>query len=516
MSGASQHQNSSATQVATQSMTSRILSRASEFPTSVLYLAGESEWTAGRIADDALQLAFGMLASGVRPGDQIVTQVGNRPEAAVILLACLVTGTILVPLPPRYKSAEVTAILSKLRPSLYFCEAQYYASFADVPASVVGTQRRFIIGNHAEGIGLASWHTLKREVGEDLPVVDLEAPAVLVHTSGTTGEPKLVVHTQASLARIVERVAGFNSGNTTKMLVTLSCANVSALTSYLTSMVLGRLTVLLDGFEPNATLDAIEKHRCTTVFLTPHMAHLINQAQRSRPRQVDSLVFCVCSGDVCHPSIKEDFARLFGRTLHTSWGMTEAIGTLRVGQTPGAYAAAPDCAHLVDDQGHPVDDGEAGELVIRDSTLFKGYWLGAGQIDGARKNGWFHTGDIMRKDGNGDLHYVARKKDLIINDGRKVAPAEIEHALLMHPAVAEVAVVGVQDLSLGQRIVGFVVLDASCRVAPDEILRELATRLADYKVPERLFVVAQIPRNELGKAIRPLLIGRALDLTLNR
>jgi acyl-coenzyme A synthetase/AMP-(fatty) acid ligase len=245
------------------------------------------------------------------------------------------------------------------------------------------------------------------------------------------------------------------------------------------------------------------------------MAHLLIQAQRTRPRQVDSLVFCVCSGDVCHPSIKEDFAALFGRTLHTSWGMTEAIGTLRVGQTPGAYAAAPECAQLVDDNGHPVDDGEAGELVIRDSTLFKGYWLGTGQIDDARKNGGFHTGDIMRKDSNGDLHYVARKKDLIVIDTSKVAPAEIERALLLHPAVAEAAVVGVPDLSLGQRIVGFVVLDASCRVGPDDILRELATRLTDYKVPERLFVVEQIPRNVLGKAIRPLLIEHALDPTRN-
>src|SRR5258708_7465453 len=245
------------------------------------------------------------------------------------------------------------------------------------------------------------------------------------------------------------------------------------------------------------------------------MANSLNQAQRGRPRRVDSLKLCTVGGDVCHPAIQQEFADLFGQPLHSVWGMTESIGTLSVGQVPGAYAAAPDCTQLLDDDGNVVKDGAAGELVIRGSNLFKGYWRGPGEIDDGRTNGWFHTGDIMRKDDNGEYRYVARKKDLIINDGDNIAPAEVEAALLVHPAVAEAAVVGLPDVALGQRVVGFVVLHASSSVEPQDILCDVATRLADYKLPERLFVVEQIPRNGMGKAIPPRLVQLAAH-SINR
>jgi acyl-CoA synthetase (AMP-forming)/AMP-acid ligase II len=277
------------------------------------------------------------------------------------------------------------------------------------------------------------------------------------------------------------------------------------------TMALGMSLALLDGYDPDTMLDAIEKYRCMGAVLTPYMTSSLVEVQRVRPRRVDSLKVCLVGGDVCHPSIQKDFAELFGQPLHILWGMTEAIGAVTVGSIPGTYAAAPDSFQIVDDDGNVVKDGDEGELLIRGSILFKGYWLGPDKIDDGRKNGWFHTGDIMRKDRDGNLHYVARKKDLIITDGINVAPAEVERELLAHPAVAETAVIGVPDDHLGQRIVGFVVLrDASnASVDPEDILRDVKTRLADYKVPERLIVVEHIARNGMGKAIRPRLQERA-------
>jgi acyl-CoA synthetase (AMP-forming)/AMP-acid ligase II len=171
--------------------------------------------------------------------------------------------------------------------------------------------------------------------------------------------------------------------------------------------------------------------------------------------------------------------------------------------------AVPDCAQLFDEDGCHTQDGATGELAIRGSNLFKGYWQGPGKIDSGRRNGWFFTGDILRKDDTGEFHYVARKKDLIITDGDNVAPVEVELALLAHPAVTEAAVIGIPDPALGQRIVGFVILDATNGSAPQDVLRDVAMKLADYKLPERLFVVDHIPRNGMGKVIRPQLAEMA-------
>jgi acyl-CoA synthetase (AMP-forming)/AMP-acid ligase II len=513
MSNAAQHLKFEAAQAVeegtTEGIASRIFALARRRPASVLFLAGEESWTATRVASEALQLAHGMLAAGVKPGDRVAMQLGNRPEAAVVLLACLGVGAILAQLNPTYKPAELDAFLRKVQPSLYFCEARFYTAIADTASAVVPVQRHFMIGDESGASGRPSWHTLKRDEGEALPVVDLHAPAVLLYTSGTTGSPKLVAHTQLSLAHIIERVESFGFGESSRILGTLPPFSVSGLVPLLGCMAIGMSAVLLNGYDAEAVLDAAEKYRCTALILTPYMVSSLNQAQRARPRDLSHLKLSICGGDVCHPSISQDFAAVFGQTLNPAWGMTEGIGTLSAGQTPGTYAPAPDCAVLVDDDGIEVEDGEPGELMISGDNLFKGYWLGPGKIDTARRTGWFATGDIMRKDANGDLHYVARKKDLIVRGGINVSPAEVEQTLMLHPAVAEAAVVGVQDISLGQRVVGFVILNQAADVDPRDIVRWVATRLADHKVPEWLLVIDEIPRNLMGKTIRPQLAERA-------
>jgi acyl-CoA synthetase (AMP-forming)/AMP-acid ligase II len=509
MSNAAQHLKFEAVPAVEEGIAKRIFSLAHRRPANVLFLAGEESWNARRVASEALQLAHGMLAAGVKPGDRVAMQVANRPEAAVILLACLSVGALLAQLNPAYKPAELDAFLRKVRPSLYFCEARHYTAIADTAAAVVPIDRHFMVGDESEASGLPSWHTLQRDEGKALPVIDLHAPAVLVYTSGTTGAPKLVAHTQVSLAHIVERIESFGFGESSRMLSTLSPHSVTGLVVLLGCMTIGMSAVLLNGYDDDAVLDAAEKHRCTSVFLTPYMVSSLNQVQRARPRDISHLKLCMCGGDVCHPSISQDFAVVFGQTLKPAWGMTEGIGTLTAGQTLGTYALAPDSGVLVDEDGIEVEDGEEGELMIRGDNLFKGYWLGPGQIDAARRTGWFATGDIMRKNANGDLHYVARKKDLIVRGGINISPAEVEQTLVLHPAVAEAAVVGVQDVSLGQRVVGFVILNEAVAVDPRDILRWAATRLVDYKVPEWLLVIDEIPRNEMGKTIRPRLAERA-------
>jgi acyl-CoA synthetase (AMP-forming)/AMP-acid ligase II len=162
---------------------------------------------------------------------------------------------------------------------------------------------------------------------------------------------------------------------------------------------------------------------------------------------------------------------------------------------------------LVNDKHVPVPPGEVGELVLRGPNVTIGYWAGPGLIEDAPKDGWFYTGDLMRQDDQGNLWFVSRKKHLIIRGGSNISPVEVEQALISHPAVGDAAVLGVPDPELGQRVAGFVQLASSAQgVNLNEIRAHVAEQLADYKVPESLKIVREIPRNALGKIDRQLLL----------
>jgi long-chain acyl-CoA synthetase len=166
---------------------------------------------------------------------------------------------------------------------------------------------------------------------------------------------------------------------------------------------------------------------------------------------------------------------------------------------------APSSAGAEGDRVAPANDQPAGA---------GDYWSGPGQID-APSDGWFHTGDLMREREDDELWFVSCKKDLIIRGGSNISPIEVERVLIAHPAVRDAAVVGVPDKILGQRVVGLVRLEDNVAV-PDDILADAQARLADYKVPEWLEVVDEIPRNALGKINRTSLLAIISDSRVRR
>jgi long-chain acyl-CoA synthetase len=262
--------------------------------------------------------------------------------------------------------------------------------------------------------------------------------------------------------------------------------------------------ILFEQFDPDALLDAIEPHRCSWLIGVPLMYAAIVDGQRRQPRRVDAMRFCLVAGDVCPPQLQQDFCDLFGTPLRSFWGSTETFGTFTYGSQPGPVSRpAPGTRfHLVDDKGRPAPRGEVGELLVRGPSVSVGYWSGPGRVS-APADGWFHTGDLMTEGEEAELWFVSRKKDLIIRGGSNISPIEVERVLMAHPAVRDAAVVGIPDATLGQRVVGLVMLaDGSDRSVLDSILNHARTKLADYKSPEWLEVVDEIPRNALGKIDR--------------
>ncbi|WP_161491854.1 class I adenylate-forming enzyme family protein [Bradyrhizobium centrolobii] len=478
-------------------------------PGDVAFVFGEQPWTYERVAIEADRAARGMAASGVRSGDRVALHMMNRPEYIVAYFACFRIGAIAVPLRTAFKFAELAPLLQRLRPALYIGEPDLYENVAPLDTSVLPEERRFIVG--AEGDVGPTWEELC-EAGSDIELLafaDAERPAVLITTSGTTGEPKLVVHTPTSLACSMHLMSSnWEWFQEDVMTLPLPLAHMSGLAVFLTLYHLGATFVLLESFDANVVLDAIERHRCTVNLGFPaHYAAML-ASQRVRPRDLRSLRACYTGGDVCPTDLQIQIGASFGASLHNVWAATEVCGTLASSRRPGPVVRIVDDTQilLIADEGHEAAEGETGELLVRGRNLFAGYWENPEATAQSLEGGWYHTGDLMRRRGD-ELEFVGRKKDIIIRGGTNISPVEVEEAIAAaHPMVEEAAVAGIPDPVLGQRVVGFVKLaDGADASVVAEIRRNLEARLAVYKIPEHIAVLDALPRTALGKVDRTAL-----------
>jgi long-chain acyl-CoA synthetase len=486
--------------------------RANTRPKNAAFIKDKRIWTYERLANEVDRLARGLIEHGIRKGDRVALHMANLPELVVAYHACFRVGAIAASLNIRFKTAELRPLLQRLRPSLYIGQASLYHQVASIDSSILAPNSRFVVvDDSVNDPRVQTWTRLfAGATGEPIRVApEVDAPAVLLTTSGTTGQPKFVIHTLATLAKAAESFEHFDLDS--DQITTLFCPMVhaSGLFTMLACIQFGVPFILLERFDPEAILEAIERHQCTWAVGLPFMYAALLHHQRARARNVESLRTCLVGGDVCPPQLQDQFPAVFGIALRSFWAATEACGSLTYGLQPGPVSRiAPGAqVRLVDDNRVVVARGEVGELVVCGPHVTIGYWAGPGQIKDTPKEGWFHTGDLMRQDEKGDLWFVARKKHLIIRGGSNISPVEIERVLMAHPAVRDAAVVGLPDPELGQRVAGFVQLaDSGQSVDADEILAFATERLADYKVPETLEIVDRIPRNTLGKIDRQLLL----------
>src|SRR6202158_3500838 len=493
-----------------------LMHQAQTRPKSTAFVFHEEVWTYERLAAEAERLARGLAARGVGPGDRVALHMMNRPEMIVAYYACFELGAIAAPLRTAFTFAELAPILQRLKPALYIGDIGLYENVAPVDASILAPGKRFVVNGTFEDHGVQPWQTLfDGDSDTDLSNSPaLYKPAVLINTSGTTGQPKFVVHTPATLSETIDLIVEhwvFSDDDV--MIEPLPMAHMSGLITFLSFIQFGAPFVLLEGFDADTFLDTIESHRCTWCVGFPAQYAALLECQRARPRNLASLRICLTGADVCPIDLQERITSIFGAPLYNVWGATEVVGSLTFGLQRGPVARIVEGARvrLIDENGADVVDGDAGELLVRGANVFDGYWNDPKATEESLKAGWYHTGDLMRRGGGGELWFVSRKKDIIIRGGTNISPVEVEQALVAaHPAVEEAAVVGIPDAVLGQRVFGFVKLaKRATDTVVSEILRNVATRLASYKVPERLEIIDALPRNALSKVDRNMLQAMA-------
>ncbi len=450
-------------------------------------------------------LAWGLVDRGLKPGDRIALLLGNSIEYVIAYFAVLRAGLVAVPMNPAYTAAEVTVLLLDSGAGLVFVEPATTAVGAEAAEAIAPCE--IIDVTSAEWAGLLA--------AEPRPRADAQTTAatlaLLLFTAGTSGRPKGAMLTHGALLanidmlRAIGEPAAVLTGDT--VLIVLPLFHVYGLNTALgLSVSAGACCVIVDHFDPVESLRVIAEHGVTTVAGAPAMY----QAWCAVPGVGDFLgsVRLLSSGGSPLPvRVFERFAELTGKAIFEGYGMTETAPvvstTLVSGRAKAGSVGRPLPGievRLLDDEGIEVDDGDAGEVCVRGASVFTGYWpTGAGGPD---DDGWFRSGDVAYVDGEGDLHLVDRRREVILVNGFNVYPREIELAIEALDGVGEVAVVGVPDDQTGEAVSALVVAARGVTLSAEQISAHCVTRLARFKCPSRIRIVEALPHSATGKVAK--------------
>ena len=480
-------------------------------PDAVLLIARDRPYTRAEVDDQSSLVASRLLAEGLAPGDRVAIHLANSIEIVIAYYACFKAGLIAVPINTRFAAAEIAYVVGHSEARAYIGQPDLFVHAAKATAQV---PLRYMVGNDAQG--LLSFNDLLApgSPAAAMPVIDLDAPTVVLYTSGTTARPKGVIHTRRSLAATTAASADAFFQKTDRISIVLPMVHIAALSAFFTAVLLEIIPVVLP-FEPSAVLDAVEKHEITILTAMPALFRMLADTQAAKPRRISSIRACLVGGDSAPAALHEQCREVFGAPLLEVYGLTEAVpltyNTL-VERRPGSMGKKITHAEirLVADDGSEVPRGEVGQLTARSPIACTGYWNDPEATAAAIKDGWFHTGDLARQDDEGFYWFAGRSKEIIIRGGSNVSPQEVEEALYQHPAVAEVAVVGKPDEQWGEILVAFIALKPGSSLNADELTAFASERIAKYKVPEVIIFEPTLPKGPTGKVARRPLRERLL------
>jgi long-chain acyl-CoA synthetase len=465
-------------------------------PERTAVVFGADEWTFGRLneASRALAAEWSTLA-----GKRVAFMLPNSPAVVIAYLACFRAGAVAVPLNTRYAAPELTRVLGRCRPRVLVVHESRLDVVSQVPAAVLASIRVAVLGDPGSSgfepfaalLERSPTRVADESVGDD-------QPAVVFFTSGSTGEPKGVVHTHRSVRGILDSTSDALGEIVAADILQVSdpLVHISGFMETMTGLLRGARIVLYDGFDRSAYVAGLRAHRPTLVC-----THLDVLAQLARDPAAEADWFAsfrgvYTGGDTVPASVHDDLAARFGKAISVGWGMTEAIW-LTVNREPrldrdGCIGSPVGGAEIRRDE-------QTGELLARGPMVMQGYWEDDTLTRATLADGWLHTGDVGSQDSSGTWWYEGRIKDLIVRRTSKITPGEVEAAIDQHLAVAASAVVAADDPDEGQVPVAFVVTKPGARVTAGALTTFLRDRIAAYKLPARIHLVDELPLTASGK-----------------
>lgn len=460
--------------------------------------------TYGQINDRVNQLANMMALAGVNVGDRVAILSENRSEYTELQLACAKAGAIAACQNWRQSDAELSHCINLVSPSLLFCSQRHLATVSRLG---LARPRIVVFGDDYE--------TLLRQNSSREPAaaVSPEDGMLVLYTSGTTGFPKgaLISH-RAMVARAALMYADWHLEPEETFVAWSPQFHLSSADLSLSTLLQGGKVVIIDGFDPVKLVSALAVEPVNWLVMVPGMtdrtvAEL--QAKKIVPKGIRLLG---AMADLFQPQQIAELTTLMRSPFLNSLGATEtgmapaSKSLIPIGHAPTNLDKEQSSfceVRLVDEDGEEVPIGEIGEFALRSATLFSGYWNAEQTNLQDFRNGWFHMGDLGRRNADGTLSFVDRRKYMIKSGGENIYPAEIERLLLASERIEEVAVVRRSDAQWGEVPAAFVVRRDSS-LTEEEVIALCRGNIASYKLPKSVHFIsaAEIPRSETGKIKR--------------
>ncbi len=453
---------------------------------------GRREWSFGEVADRSARLAGTLAARGIGRDDVVMTLVGNRPEWVFAMVACFRLGAVVLPCTEQLRAKDLRQRLDAARPALIVADerdlSELQAAGPDCPVLTIPDESLF--------------------AADPAPAADLagEDPCLITFSSGTTGQPKGVMHAQRYLPGQRLQAEHWLDARPGELVWCTAASgwSKSARNSFIAPWLRGAAALLHDGrFDPHERLELLAREEVNVLCMAPTEYRVI--AKRAEPHRLPVLRGLVAAGEALNAEVLRVWEEATGLQVRDGYGQTE---TGQLTANPPGVAARPGS------MGLPLPGValrvEEGELILEDPGTDPTFFLG--YLDEAAPSGPWHTGDRVRRDDDGYLYFEGRSDDVIISAGYRIGPFEVESALVAHPAVAEAAVVAAPDEERGAVVRAVVVLRDGFDPG-DGLARELQEHVrgqtAPYKYPRIVEFTAELPKTPSGKVKRAELRGAA-------
>lgn len=481
-----------------------------KYKNKVAVIQGNRSITFAELDERGNRLANALIGMGLQPGDRIAVMSRNCHQFREMYISALKAGLLLVPLNVRHKEPEISYVFDDCKPTAVICQNEY-AGLIDSVRSKAAFVKDCICIEQA-GEKMLSYEGLIAQSPPSEPIVKTSEDdlALLMYTSGTTGQPKGVMTPRRIFtAYLTKYPVIYGAASNSIHLSVMPMHGSAGLMTDFGSFILGGTGVIAESSDPSTVLRLVEKYQVTQTDLVPTSINFLLNSPEFGQHDLSSLKRVYYTGSYMAPGLLEQAIKAMGQIFVQVYGATEAIGisVLKAEEhipgskkiTSAGKVQSGVQMRIVDTSGNEVPVGEKGEILVKSDTIMEGYFRNLEATATALENGWCHTGDVGFVDEEGYVYIRDRKKDMIISGGFNIFSAEIENVIMSNPAVLEVAVIGVPDPVWGESVKAVIVPKEGAEISDEEIIAFCNDRLAGYKKPKSVTFAKSLPKTSTGK-----------------
>lgn len=493
---------------------------ASKYPARTAIISQEGRWSYKAFDERTNRLAAAFLNAGLTKGDRIALLFYNSSYFVEAYFAAVKIGLVVTPVNFRFTGSEIIYVLNDAQPLMLLYGPEFEKTLQAVRDQLVSV-RYFVSPQNTASMLADDYEDFLAGGQADIAVpayqVSENDPCQLMYTSGTTGKPKGATLTHRNVFwNLYNTIWAREDKAGERAIIVGPLYHTAALNNHLTIQVaLGGTSIIIRKFEPQALLQTIENEKATIVSGAPALYNMLLQHPAAHKYDTRSITKCTSGSDKLPLEIKKRLLEFFPniKGVYDVYGLTEAspgitilnaADSMRKDGSVGKILPFVD-ARIVDGDKNSLPPGEVGELICRGPNVMQGYHRNPQATAESIQNGWLFTGDLARMDDEGFLYIVGRKKEMIVSGGENIYPREIEEVIIKHPAVADVAVVGIPHPKWGETVKAFVVSRPGKLIDEKEVIDFCKKYLASYKKPTVVAFVPKIPRNPSGKALKRIL-----------